>query len=197
MQPCPANPAGTTLVVAAHTREVLWKEAKMKWFLGMVAVLFAGTGACARAEELPAGASVRGDFAAGRPDISLVVPFAISAPEPQPRPPSDDGNDLRWQLGLGFVAQRFQSKPFSVTLYGVQTSVTYFANDWFGIEGNIAGNCRCDGVTVYDEQASYVVFTGGGRVVWHRRRRALKPWVHALGGGPMVKKQTIWGGMKA
>jgi hypothetical protein len=41
----------------------------------------------------------------------------------------------RWQLGVGVESLRFRSDLFSSSVTGLHPSLTYFTNNWYGIEG--------------------------------------------------------------
>jgi len=170
----------------------------MKRLLGMfIIVLLGACAAHAKDSSSPAISDDTGrDFAASRPDIFLVAALPAGVAEPLPGQPSL-GSDTRWELGLSFGAVRFRAKPFSATVYGVQTSLSYFTNAWLGIEGNIAGNCWCDGVKVQGEKVKFLMFDAGPRLVWHRTERPFQPWAHALFGGVLVYPQTASGGVTA
>jgi len=42
------------------------------------------------------------------------------------------------KLALGVTWIRFRSSIFNASAVGLKTSVTYFTNEWFGIEGNVS-----------------------------------------------------------
>jgi hypothetical protein len=87
-------------------------------------------------------------------------------------------NDYRWQLGLGYAYVRFRANQFNVGMHGLNTSVVYYTNDWFGIEGNVSA---AFGPTVFaNERTKYLSFTGGPKIAWRQRR--WEPWAHALFG---------------
>src|SRR5467141_609389 len=60
-----------------------------------------------------------------------------ASPSPQPKFLYGGRDDYRWQLGIAASWLRFQSSAFNASAVGVNTSVVYFTNDWFGIEGDI------------------------------------------------------------
>jgi len=56
-----------------------------------------------------------------------------SSPSPEPKFLYGGRDDYRWQLGLGVTWFRFRSSLFNANAIGLNTSVVYFTNDWFGI----------------------------------------------------------------
>jgi len=71
-------------------------------------------------------------------------------------------------------------------MVGLNTSVTYFTNDWFGFEGNVATGFA---PTIYDnEHVKYLGYAGGVHV--GSRRARWEPWGHALFGGGHLLPQT-------
>jgi Outer membrane protein beta-barrel domain len=118
------------------------------------------------------------------------VPAASAAAEPAaaPRPKFVFGarDDYRWQLGVGVEFFRFQSSRVDATMVGLNTTVTYFTNDWFAVEGNLVTGFAPE---IYDrEHVKY--FGGGGGVRIGSRRERWEPWGHALVGGGHLQPQT-------
>lgn len=113
-----------------------------------------------------------------------------ASPEPKPKFYYGSNDDYRWQLGVGYEYVRFRSTPFNSNLNGLHTSLTYFASDWIGLEGNVVA---AFGSKVFaDETSKYLLYTGGPRIAWRQRR--WEPWAHALFGGLHVVPQTAMGG---
>jgi hypothetical protein len=98
---------------------------------------------------------------------------------PQPRYVYGSRNDYRWQLALGISVVRFRSPFYYATGIGSNSSVTYFTNEWLGVEGNI--NTAFAGTILRGERVKYVGYGGGPKVAW--RRAKWEPWLHALVGG--------------
>src|SRR5271154_5225701 len=75
------------------------------------------------------------EFAMPGPVPSAALP---SEPDPAPDPKFLYGgrDDYRWQLGLGAGMERFRSSVFNATAVGVNTSISYYLNNWLGLEGN-------------------------------------------------------------
>jgi hypothetical protein len=115
------------------------------------------------------------------------VPAALpAAPAPKPRYILGDRDDYRWQLALGVEFIRFQSRLIDASLVGLNTTVTYFTNDWFAIEGNLVTGFA---PTIYEaEHVKY--FGGAGGVRIGTRRARFEPWGHALVGGGHLEPQT-------
>ena len=113
---------------------------------------------------------------------------AAASPEPAPKPRFvfGDRDDYRWQLGIGAEFLRFRSNLFSASLVGVNTNVTYFTNDWFGFEGNVATGFA---PTIYqNDHVKYFGYAGG--IHLGSRRARWEPWAHALLGGGHMQPQT-------
>lgn len=98
---------------------------------------------------------------------------------PEPRYVYGSRNDYRWQLALGLAVVRFRSPFYYATGIGTNTSLTYFTNEWLGVEGNI--NTSFAGTIFQGERVKYVGYGGGPKVAW--RRAKWEPWLHALAGG--------------
>lgn len=110
---------------------------------------------------------------------------APAAPAPAPKLLYGSRDDYRWQLGLGFAYVKFRSAPLSASLRGLNTSLAYFTNDWFGIEGNVTS---AFGSTVLgNDRQKYFSLTGGPKIAWRQRR--WEPWGHALFGLVRVNPQ--------
>ncbi len=124
---------------------------------------------------------------------------APAAPTPQPADPQPaprfyfgNSDDFRFQLGLGYQYVRFRSTAFNANLNGLQTSLSYFMNDWFAIEGNVVAAL---GTQVFgSDRSKYLLYTGGGRIAWRGEKRRWEPWMHALIGGLHMTPQTSLGG---
>jgi hypothetical protein len=114
------------------------------------------------------------------------IPAAAPAPAAKPRYIFGDRDDYRWQLSLGLEFFRFQSRILNASLVGLNTTVTYFTNDWFALEGNLVTGFAPQ---IYDaEHVKY--FSGGGGIRVGSRRARFEPWGHALVGGAHLQPQT-------
>jgi hypothetical protein len=108
------------------------------------------------------------------------------APAAKPRYIFGDRDDYRWQLGLGVEFFRFQSRLIDASLVGLNTTVTYFTNDWFALEGNLVTGFA---PTIY--QSEHVKYFGGaGGIRIGSRRARFEPFGHALFGGGHLQPQT-------
>ena len=122
---------------------------------------------------------------------------ASSAPDPaEPLPAAPDPkfvygsrDDFRWQLALGITLVRFRSPFFYATGVGTNTSVTYFTNEWFGVEGAI--NTAFAPTIYQNEHVKYFSYGGGPKIAW--RARKWEPWVHGIFGGVHVQPKTTFG----
>jgi hypothetical protein len=123
---------------------------------------------------------------------AFATPLAIPAPDPSPSPAPDPKflyggrDDFRWQLGIGLDWLRFRNSIFNASAIGVKSSVTYFTNDWFGIEGNVSATFAPE---ILDrEHVKVLVYGGGPKIAW--RERKWEPWAHAIIGGSHEQPQT-------
>jgi len=123
--------------------------------------------------------------------IDLNPQPAPAAPVPAPAPPFGHYEGYRFQLGVGYSYLHFRSAPFNSNMSGLQTSLSYFLNDWFAVEGN---TIAAFGSSVFGERSKALLFTGGGRLAWRDSRRRFEPWMHGLIGGLHMLPQTAAGG---
>jgi len=125
-------------------------------------------------------------FALATPAAPAASAAAEPAAAPRPKFVFGSRDDYRWQLGVGVEFFRFQSSRIDATLVGLNTTVTYFTNDWFAVEGNLVTGFAPE---IYDrEHVKY--FGGGGGVRIGSRRERWEPWGHALVGGGHLQPQT-------
>ncbi len=118
------------------------------------------------------------------------APAATPSPAAKPKYIFGDRDDYRWQLSLGLEFFRFQSSLINASLVGLNTTVTYFTNDWFAVEGNLVTGFAPQ---IYDrEHVKY--FSGSGGIRVGSRRARFEPWGHALVGGAHLQPQTAGNG---
>jgi hypothetical protein len=101
-----------------------------------------------------------------------------------------DRDDYRWQLGVGVEYLHFQSSAFDANLIGLNTSLTYFTNSWFAVEGNVVTGFASE---IYDRE-HVKLFGGAGGIRIGGRRARWEPFGHALVGGSHLQPQTALGG---
>ena len=123
--------------------------------------------------------------AAGEGEASA-APEAPAAPAAKPKFVFGDRDDYRWQLGIGVEFYRFLSSRFDASLVGVNTTVTYFTNGWFALEGNLVTGFAPE---IYDRE-HVKLFGGGGGIRVGSRRARWEPWGHVLAGGAHLQPQT-------
>ena len=131
---------------------------------------------------------------------AMTTPLALplegaepAAPSPQPKFLYGGRDDYRWQLGLGFDLFRFQNSVFNATAFGIKTSVSYFLNDWFAVEGNISTAFAPE---IYQkEHVKTLLYGGGPKIAW--RQKQWEPWLHLIVGGAHEQPQTSKGGRNA
>ncbi|HLZ52386.1 MAG TPA: hypothetical protein VKP61_16675 [Candidatus Acidoferrum sp.] len=114
------------------------------------------------------------------------APDASPSPSPDPRFIYGGREDFRWQLAIGVDWFRFRSSIFNASAVGVDSSVTYFTNEWFGIEGSVT--TAFSPVLQNNEHVKLLVYGGGPKVAWRQRR--WEPWLHVILGGAHVQPQT-------
>jgi hypothetical protein len=130
--------------------------------------------------------SVNNTFADPAPIPSAALPGADPSPAPDPKFLYGGRDDYRWQLGIGASWVRFRSKVFNASAVGVNTSISYYLNNWFGVEGNVLTGFAPE---IFDrEHVKLVNFTGGARIAWRQRR--WEPWAHVLVGLSHEQPQT-------
>ena len=141
-------------------------------------------------------ANVYGGDAASHDAEPASDPAATPAPAPAPATPKyifGERDDYRFQLGVGFSYARFLSSQFNENLLGLNTSLTYFTNSWFGVEGNVV-----TGFSTGTINGFHAKLVGGlGGIHLGARRARWEPWVHALVGGSHLQPQTAAGGRTA
>jgi hypothetical protein len=125
-------------------------------------------------------------------------PDPADPPTPAPKPKFLYGgrDDYRWQLSLGASAFRFQSNvtnAFNATGVGIMTSVTYFLNEWFAVEGNVTATFAPS--VLKNEDVKFVTYGGGAKIAWRQKR--WEPWMHGIFGGAHEQPQTAAGGRNA
>jgi opacity protein-like surface antigen len=114
------------------------------------------------------------------------APDASPSPSPDPKFVYGGRDDFRWQLAIGADWIRFRSSIFNASAVGINTSVTYFTNEWFGIEGSASTGFAPE---IYDrEHVKLLVYGGGPKIAW--REKKWEPWAHAIFGGSHEQPQT-------
>jgi len=95
-------------------------------------------------------------------------------------------DDYRWQLGVGVEFFRFQSSRINASLVGLNTTVTYFTNSWFALEGNVITGFAPE---IYENE-HVKMFGGAGGIRIGGRKAKWEPWAHGLVGGDHLQPQT-------
>jgi opacity protein-like surface antigen len=115
------------------------------------------------------------------------------APSPTPRFLYGGRDDFRWQLAIGADWYRFRSSIFNASAVGVKSGVTYFTNDWFGVEGTVTTGFA---PTIFqNEHVKILTYGAGPKIAWRERR--WEPWAHAILGGAHEQPQTAGHGKNA
>ncbi len=113
--------------------------------------------------------------------------FDASSPASEPAAPITFHPSERatWQLGVGFQYQHFQILGQTFHDIGVNTDITRYLNDWFGIEAAAAAGFGSIGKPVNINASSLVAkstFIGGGPHFALLKRSRFEPWGHFLVG---------------
>ncbi|HKE34875.1 MAG TPA: hypothetical protein VKB66_06720 [Candidatus Acidoferrum sp.] len=118
-------------------------------------------------------------------------PASADSPAPSPKPRFVYGgrDDYRWQLGLSLAWVHFNSSAFSANAIGIKTSVSYFLNQWLGVEGNVTA--AFSPTTLGTDHVKIALYGGGPKVAWRQKR--WEPWLHGIFGGAHVLPQTAAG----
>ena len=102
-----------------------------------------------------------------------------AAPSPDPKFLYGSREDYRWQLGVAFAFVRFRSSVYDANEFGIKTTVTYFLNDWLGLQGSFTG--AFGGNVGASQKPRIGVYGGGPKFAWHQKR--WEPWLHGIFGG--------------
>src|SRR6267154_2856469 len=131
-------------------------------------------------------------FAATGVATALALPFENAEPappSPQPRFLYGGRDDYRWELGLAASWLRFRSSVFTASAVGISTSVVYFTNEWFGVEGNITA--VFSPTILQNEHVKIATYGAGPKIAW--RQKQWEPWVHGIFGGAHEQPRTSAG----
>lgn len=157
-------------------------------------VVFSAAPAAAEMQPPPLEAGMLSPAPRFAPSLEIVSPLSLAAAAaaPSPSPAADPRfvyggrDDFRWQLAIGVDWLRFRSSIFNASAVGVDSSVTYFTNEWFGIEGNVATGFAPE---ILDrEHVKLLVYGAGPKIAL--RQKKWEPWAHAIFGGAHVQPQT-------
>jgi hypothetical protein len=127
------------------------------------------------------------------PDATLSNAGPTPPAKPEPRFVFGGRDDFRWQLGLGIAWTRFRSSIFNASAVGLNTSLSYFTNDWFAVEGDVTATFAPD--VLPGEAAKFVIYGIGPKIAWRQRR--WEPWLHGLVGGIHEQPQLAGVGRNA
>lgn len=116
---------------------------------------------------------------------------AVSLPASPQRPTPSEL--YTWQVSISYEYFRLDFLGSGVNLNGFNTSLTRFANDWFGFEADVGPAFGSDS----SNQTVKFLWYGGGPHLAYRHRGKLEPWGHGLFGGAHLFPQTASGGRNA
>lgn len=132
------------------------------------------------------------------PALNTVLPPGPSVgdatPPPDPKFVYGSREDYRWQLNLSLAWFRFQSTPFNSNAVGVKSTVTYFLNEWLGVEGSFTG-AFAGAPSGFKNDAKLALYGGGPKIAWRQKR--WEPWLHGIFGGAHALPQTAAGGQNS
>jgi hypothetical protein len=140
-----------------------------------------------------------GDFSLSNATSTSAFPSPAPSPAPDPTPTPKyvvfgERDDYRWQLGVGFDYVHFNSKAFDTNMYGLNTTLTYYTNSWFAVEGTAL---EVFGPTLFNSNDHAKMFAGAGGFRIGGRRARWEPFAHGLIGGSHLQVQTAYGGRNA
>jgi hypothetical protein len=127
-------------------------------------------------------------FAAPVVDTALALPLENAEPaSPPPRPKFLYGGreDYRWELGLAATWLRFRSSVFNASAVGFNTSIAYYTNEWFAIEGNFTAAFAP--TILLNEHVKIATYGAGPKIAW--RQKQWEPWLHGIFGGAHEQPQ--------
>jgi opacity protein-like surface antigen len=152
-----------------------------------VATAFSGSATDSFAANLPSNFGLHPGTSIGTTTAAVEAePEAAPSPVPEPRFVFGGRDDFRWQLGIGADWIRFRSSIFNASAVGIKSSVTYFTNEWFAVEGNVSAAFAPQ---IFDqEHVKVLVYGVGPKIAWRERR--WEPWAHAIVGGSHEQPQT-------
>jgi hypothetical protein len=126
------------------------------------------------------------------PALSTALVAEPAPADPPPPPPKfiyGGRDDYRWQLSLAAAWYRFNSSVFNASAVGLKTTVTYFLNDWFGVEGSFTGAFAP--AILNNETVKMGLYGAGPKIAWRQKR--WEPWAHGIFGGARAHPQTAAG----
>ena len=166
---------------------------------GNVAQEFSATSAAKATLQSDLAAADMFSASAAKPASMLAAPVVATAlalpldnaepasPSPRPRFLYGGRDDYRWQLGIAASWLRFRSSVFNANAVGINTSVVYFTNDWFGVEGDITAVFAP--TISANEHVKIATYGAGPKIA--RRQKQWEPWLHAIFGGAHEQPQVI------
>jgi opacity protein-like surface antigen len=117
---------------------------------------------------------------------AFATPAPAAAPAPEPKFLYGGRDDYRWQLGVGATYIRFHSSIFNANAVGIKTSLTYFTNNWFAIEGNLSTAFASE--VFAREHVKLIDYGAGPKIAWRQKR--WEPWAHGIFGGAHEQPQV-------
>jgi len=126
------------------------------------------------------------------PLLAEPSPAASPVPSPSPRFVYGGRDDYRWQLSLSAAWVRFRSSVINASAVGLKTTVTYFLNDWLGVEGSFTGAFAPN--VLPNQLVKIGLYGGGPKIAWRQKR--WEPWLHGIFGGAHENPQLAAGGSR-
>jgi hypothetical protein len=117
------------------------------------------------------------------------APADPAAPSPKPKFLYGGRDDYRWQLSLGASGFIFRSNVLNSSGVGIMSSVTYFLNEWFAVEGNVSATFAA--AINKNQDVKFATYGGGAKIAWRQKR--WEPWAHGIFGGAHENPQLAAG----
>jgi hypothetical protein len=114
---------------------------------------------------------------------------ASSSAPAQTRGRSGSESRHRLESAVGYAFVKFRSAPINASMNGVNSSLAYYLNNHFAVEGSVTA---AFGSEIFDrEHTKFLTYTAGAKYI--EPRGAWEPWVHLLAGGVHMLPQTADG----
>jgi len=130
--------------------------------------------------------------AAAQDGSSLMAGYSAASLAASPQRPTAPAS-YPWQVSISYEYLRFNFVGSGVNLHGFNTSLTRYANNWFGFEGDVGPAFGSDS----NNQRVKFLWYGGGPHLARRHGRKFEPWVHGLFGGAHLFPLTGRGSVNA
>jgi hypothetical protein len=130
--------------------------------------------------------------AAAQDGSGLMAGYSAASLAASPQIPTAPAS-YPWQVSISYEYLRFNFIGSGVNLHGLNTSLTRYANNWFGFEGDVGPAFGNDS----NNQRVKFLWYGGGPHLARRHGGKFEPWVHGLFGGAHLFPLTGRGSVNA